>query len=67
MIREKIVEKLNSAPFNPELEFTHEEIQYMLNRYLSTHTRNKVENVKLHHYIDDSKEKIGLSVKLKHE
>ena len=61
-LRSRIVEKLNSIPFTPEFEFTQEEIEYMLNRYLSTHTKNKVENVKLHHYIDNDKEKIGLKI-----
>ena len=61
-LRKQIVEKLNAIPFTPEFEFTQEEIEYMLNRYLSTHTRSKVGSVKLHHYIDDDKEKIGLKV-----
>lgn len=66
-LREKIVEKLNAVPFNPDLEFTQEEIAYMLNRYLSTHSKSKVDSVKLHHYIDDDKEKIGLKVVLNNE
>lgn len=63
-IRVGIVAKLNAEPFNPSLEFTQEEIKYMLNRYLSTHTKSKVGNVKLHHYIDGDKEKIGLKIVL---
>jgi hypothetical protein len=39
----------------------------MLKRYVSTHTRSKVGNVKLHHYIDDDKEKIGLKAVLNNE
>jgi mRNA-degrading endonuclease RelE of RelBE toxin-antitoxin system len=66
-LREKIVEKLNAVPFNPDLEFTQEEIEYMLKRYVSTHTRSKVGNIKLHHYIDDDKEKIGLKAVLNNE
>jgi hypothetical protein len=64
-LREKIVEKLNAVPFNPDLEFTQEEIAYMVKRYLSSHSKSKVDNVKLHHYIDDDKEKIGLKATLK--
>lgn len=66
-LREKIVEKLNAVPFNPDLEFTQEEITYMVKRYLSSHTRSKVGNIKLHHYIDDDKEKIGLKAVLNNE
>ena len=67
-IRSGIVKKLNTEPFNPNLEFTQEEIEYMLKRYISTHTRSKVGNIKLHHYIDDNdKEKIGLKAVLNNE
>ena len=65
MARQHIVEKLNAEPFNPNLEFTQEEIEYMVKRYLSSHSKSKVDNVKLHHYIDDDKEKIGLKATLK--
>jgi hypothetical protein len=65
MARQHIVEKLNAEPFNPNLEFTQEEIEYMVRRYLSSHSKSKVDNVKLHHYIDDDKEKIGLKATLK--
>lgn len=63
-IRVDIVAKLNAEPFNPNHEFTQDEIEYMLTRYLSTHTKSKVGNIKLHHYIDGDKEKIGLKVVL---
>jgi hypothetical protein len=65
MARQRIVEKMNAVPFNPNLEFTQEEIEYMVTRYLSSHSKSKVGNVKLHHYIDDNKEKIGLKATLK--
>jgi hypothetical protein len=65
MARQRIVEKMNAFPFNPNLEFTQEEIEYMVTRYLSSHSKSKVGNVKLHHYIDDNKEKIGLKATLK--
>lgn len=65
MARQHIVEKMNAVPFNPNLEFTQEEIEYMVTRYLSSHSKSKVGNVKLHHYIDDNKEKIGLKATLK--
>ena len=64
-LREKIVEKLNAVPFNPNLEFTQEEIEYMVSRYLASHSRSKVGDIKLHHYIDNNKEKIGLKATLK--
>jgi hypothetical protein len=64
-LREKIVEKLNAEPFNPNLEFTQEEIEYMVKRYLSSHSKSKVGDIKLHHYIDNNKEKIGLKATLK--
>jgi hypothetical protein len=69
MARQHIVEKLNAEPFNPNLEFTQEEIEYMVKRYLSSHSKSKVGGVKLHHYIDGDKEKIGLkaTLKAKHE
>jgi len=68
-IRPSIVEKINSAHDNPNLEFTQEEIEYMVSRYLASHSRSKVGGVKLHHYIDGDKEKIGLkaTLKTKHE
>jgi hypothetical protein len=66
-LREKIIDKLNAIPFTPDFEFTQEEIEYMLNRYLSTHSKSKVDSVKLHHYIDDDKEKIGLKAVLNNE
>ena len=65
MARQRIVEKMNAVPFNPNLEFTQEEIEYMVTRYLSSHSKSKVGSVKLHHYIDDNKEKIGLKATLK--
>jgi hypothetical protein len=65
MARQHIVEKLNAEPFNPNLEFTQEEIEYMVKRYLSSHSKSKVEDIKLHHYIDNNKEKIGLKATLK--
>jgi hypothetical protein len=65
MARQRIVEKMNATPFNPDLEFTQEEIEYMVTRYLSSHSKSKVGNVKLHHYIDNNKEKIGLKATLK--
>lgn len=65
MARQHIVEKLNAEPFNPNLEFTQEEIEYMVKRYLSSHSKSKVGDIKLHHYIDDNKEKIGLKATLK--
>jgi hypothetical protein len=65
MARQYIVEKLNAEPFNPNLEFTQEEIEYMVKRYLSSHSKNKVGDIKLHHYIDNNKEKIGLKATLK--
>ena len=64
-LREKIVEKLNADPFNPNLEFTQEEIEYMVRRYLSSHSKSRVGDIKLHHYIDNNKEKIGLKATLK--
>lgn len=69
MARQHIVEKLNAEPFNPNLEFTQEEIEYMVSRYLASHSRSKVGDIKLHHYIDNNKEKIGLkaTLKSKHE
>ena len=67
MARQHIVEKLNAEPFNPNLEFTQEEIEYMVSRYLASHSRSKVGGVKLHHYIDNNKEKIGLKVVLNYE
>jgi hypothetical protein len=65
MARQHIVEKLNAEPFNPNLEFTQEEIEYMVRRYLSSHSKSKVGDIKLHHYIDNNKEKIGLKATLK--
>jgi hypothetical protein len=65
MARQHIVEKLNAEPFNPNLEFTQEEIEYMVRRYLSSHSKSRVGDIKLHHYIDDDKEKIGLKATLK--
>ena len=65
MARQHIVEKLNAEPFNPNLEFTQEEIEYMVSRYLSSHSKSRVGDIKLHHYIDDDKEKIGLKATLK--
>jgi len=65
MARQHIVEKLNAEPFNPNLEFTQEEIEYMVKRYLSSHSKSKVGDIKLHHYIDNNKEKIGLKATLK--
>jgi hypothetical protein len=65
MARQLIVEKMNAVPFNPNLEFTQEEIEYMVTRYLSSHSKSKVGGVKLHHYIDGDKEKIGLKATLK--
>jgi hypothetical protein len=65
MARQYIVEKLNAEPFNPNLEFTQEEIEYMVKRYLSSHSKSKVGDIKLHHYIDNNKEKIGLKATLK--
>ena len=65
MARQHIVEKLNAEPFNPNLEFTQEEIEYMVSRYLSSHSKSKVGDIKLHHYIDNNKEKIGLKATLK--
>jgi len=69
MARQHIVEKLNAEPFNPNLEFTQEEIEYMVRRYLSSHSKSRVGDIKLHHYIDNNKEKIGLkaTLKSKHE
>lgn len=69
MARQHIVEKLNAEPFNPNLEFTQEEIEYMVSRYLSSHSKSRVGDIKLHHYIDNNKEKIGLkaTLKSKHE
>jgi hypothetical protein len=65
MARQHIVEKLNAEPFNPNLEFTQEEIEYMVRRYLSSHSKSRVGDIKLHHYIDNNKEKIGLKATLK--
>jgi hypothetical protein len=65
MARQHIVEKLNAEPFNPNLEFTQEEIEYMVSRYLSSHSKSRVGDIKLHHYIDNNKEKIGLKATLK--
>jgi len=65
MARQHIVEKLNAEPFNPNLEFTQEEIEYMVSRYLASHSKSKVGDIKLHHYIDNNKEKIGLKATLK--
>jgi hypothetical protein len=65
MARQHIVEKLNAEPFNPNLEFTQEEIEYMVRRYLSSHSKRRVGDIKLHHYIDNNKEKIGLKATLK--
>ena len=65
MARQHIVEKLNAEPFNPNLEFTQEEIEYMVKRYLSSHSKSRVGDIKLHHYIDNNKEKIGLKATLK--
>jgi hypothetical protein len=65
MARQHIVEKLNAEPFNPNLEFTQEEIEYMVSRYLSSHSKRRVGDIKLHHYIDNNKEKIGLKATLK--
>ncbi len=65
MARQPIVEKLNAEPFNPNLEFTQEEIEYMVRRYLSSHSKSRVGDIKLHHYIDNNKEKIGLKATLK--
>lgn len=63
-VRPGIVEKINSAYENPNLQFTQEEIEYMVTRYLSSHSKSKVGNVKLHHYIDGD-ERIGLKATLK--
>jgi hypothetical protein len=65
MARQHIVEKLNAEPFNPNLEFTQEEIEYMVRRYLSSHSKSRVGDIKLHHYINNNKEKIGLKATLK--
>jgi hypothetical protein len=69
VVRPNIVKKINSAHENPNLEFTQEEIEYMVTRYLSSHSRSKVGNVKLFSYIDGDKEEIGLraTLKLKYE
>jgi hypothetical protein len=68
-IRPNIVKKINSAHDNPNLEFTCEEIEYMVSRYLSSHSKSKVGNVQLFSYINGDKEEIGLkaTLKLKHE
>ena len=65
MARQHMGEKLNAEPFNPNLEFTQEEIEYMVKRYLSSHSKSRVGDIKLHHYIDNNKEKIGLKATLK--
>jgi hypothetical protein len=37
----------------------------MVRRYLSSHSKSRVGDIKLHHYIDNNKEKIGLKATLK--
>lgn len=66
MARESIVEKLNSEPEILEIKFTQAEVQYMLERYIHTHSKKKVTKSKLHHYVGKSNtERIGFKVMLK--
>jgi hypothetical protein len=52
MIRENIVEKINLIHEEPNLQFNQEEIEYMVSRYLESHSKCKVASVMIHRHID---------------
>jgi hypothetical protein len=65
-MRDTIIEKLNAIPEQPVLEFTQAEIEWMLERFIKTHTKRKISKSKMHTYIGKSNtERIGFKVVLK--
>jgi hypothetical protein len=53
MIRKSIVEKINLIHEEPNLHFNQEEVEYMVARYLESHSKCKVESVMIHRHADD--------------
>jgi hypothetical protein len=53
MTRENIVEKINLIHEEPNLQFNQDEIEYMVSRYLESHSKCKVESVMIHRHADD--------------
>ena len=64
-IRDGIVNKINSIHDNPHLLFNEDEIEYMVSRYLSSHSKSKVKSIRLGHILDVRKGLIKLEATLK--
>ena len=64
MIRENIVEKINLIHEEPNLQFNQDEIEYMVSRYLESHSKCKVESVMIHRHADDDDAVIVLNATL---